>query len=285
MRIDFLLARRRVRETGLGTEEISGWEISIGTILGGKMRVIPDSSPTRTLRNLEEAQVLIDLLSEYNMDLALPPAIPTILNSRGARTRPDNVFISEDISDWVTICDTLPDHTPPKADHFPIITHISFLTTTTTKERPWNFKATDWDHFKEALADRLENVPVNEQLQDKAHIDAALHQVETAILDTMAKTVPKSNPTPYAKRWWTKDLDKARKPARGTASVSRRFKQFPHHSSHEKARRARNDYNALIDKLKRQHWENWLENISDKTLGTVKYSDSKWIHHAIQNTI
>ena len=230
-----------------------------------------DASNSRlfTNTNLEKAQILIDLLTEHNMDLALPPAIPMILNrlnSRGARTRPDNVSISEDISNWVTVCDTLPDHMPPRADHFPIITHISFLTITATKERPWNFKATDWDRFKEALGGRLEDVPANEHLQDEVQIDAALHRVETAILDTMTEIVPKSNPTPYSKRWWTKDLDKARKLARTNALVARKFMQFPRHSSHEKARRARNDYNALIDKFKRQHWENWLENISDKTL-------------------
>ncbi|KAF8815747.1 hypothetical protein BYT27DRAFT_7030797, partial [Phlegmacium glaucopus] len=47
--------------------------------------------------NLEEAQILIDVLVERNMDLALPPYTPTIVNSRGGRTRPDNVFISEEL--------------------------------------------------------------------------------------------------------------------------------------------------------------------------------------------
>src|SRR5277367_3979970 len=50
-----------------------------------------------TNRNLDEAQILIDLLSDHNMDLALPQYTPTIVNSRGGNTRPDNVFISQDI--------------------------------------------------------------------------------------------------------------------------------------------------------------------------------------------
>src|SRR5271156_5273340 len=87
-----------------------------------------------TQRNLDDAQILIDLLAEYDMDLALPPYTPTIINSRGGRTRPDNIFITEDIANWITTCEVLPEDTPPLADHFPIITHIDFPISKPNKE-------------------------------------------------------------------------------------------------------------------------------------------------------
>src|SRR5271155_444617 len=195
----------------------------------------PSNSCLFTNRNLEEAQILIDLLSDYNMDLALPQYTLTIINSRGGNTRPDDVFISEDISNWIVKCEVLTDR-PPKADHFPIVTHLDFPLQKPVKDKPWNFRATDWNRFHKELEEALRNDPHIEQLHDAAQIDSVLYQVETAVLNMMEKVVPRSNPTPYSKRWWTKDLDKARIRSRQAASWSKQFGQFPLHSSHEEAR-------------------------------------------------
>jgi len=227
-----------------------------------------DASNSRlfTHRNLDEAQILIDLLAEYDMDLALPPFIPTIINSRGGRTRPDNVFITEDISNWITICEARPEDTPPLADHFPIITHLDFPISKPNKERPWNFRATDWDLFRQILGRNLEATPFQEHLDSAEEVDAAVAQLEETVFDTMREVVPKSNPSPYSKRWWTKELDKTRREARRVASTAKTFLQFPLHSSHAAARNARNRYNQLINKSKQDHWESWLEGISSKNV-------------------
>src|SRR5271155_3313845 len=218
-----------------------------------------------TNKNLDEAQILIDILSDYNMDLALPQYIPTIFNSRGGNTRPDNIFISEDISNWITKCEVLIDR-PPRADHFPIVTHLDLPLPKPDKDKPWNFRATDWCRFRRELDDTLKGVPLIEQLHNTSQINEALHRLETAVLDTMTKVVPKSNPTPYSKRWWTKNLEKVRRESRRAALLAKRFTQFPRHSSREVARRARNDYNNLIDTTKWQHWDNWVDSISTKTI-------------------
>src|SRR5271156_3923815 len=184
------------------------------------------------------------------MDLALPPFIPTIINSRGGRTRPDNVFITEDISNWITICEARPEDTPPLADHFPIITHLDFPISKPNKERPWKSRATDWDLFRQILGRNLEATPFQEHLNSAEEVDAAVAQLEETVFDTMREVVPKSNPSPYSKRWWTKDLDKARREARRVASTAKTFLQFPLHSSHSAARNAGNWYNQLINKSK-----------------------------------
>ena len=98
------------------------------------------------------------------MDLALPPSVPTIINSRGGEMRPDNVIISRDIKGWITKCKVRPECTPPLADHFPIITHIDFPVPRSVKNRPWNFKATDWHYFRQVLVDKLETTPITENL-------------------------------------------------------------------------------------------------------------------------
>src|SRR5271168_2977524 len=228
----------------------------------------PSNSRLFTNRNLDEAQILIDLLSDYSMDLALPQYTPTIVNSRGGNTRPDNIFISQDIANWIVKCEVLADR-PPRADHFPIITHLDFPLHKPAKVQSWNFRATDWSYFRRELDKLLENIPLNKQLRNAEQIDTALHRVEAAVLNAIDKTVPRSNPTPYSKRWWTKDLEVARRQLRRAALLAKQFSRFPLHSAHEQARRARNDYNDLINKSKRQHWDNWLENISSKSIWDV----------------
>src|SRR5271156_4606474 len=260
------LATRSGTQPGLGSVTGDVW-------LGDFNRHNPwweDASNARlfTNRNLDEAQLLIDLLSEYDMDLALPQYTPTIVNSRGGNTRPDNIFISQDIANWIVKCEVLMDR-PPRADHFPIVTHFDFPLHKPAKVQSWNFRATDWDHFCRELERSLGNIPLNKQLQNVAQIDTAMHQLEAAVLSTMDKKVPRSNPTPYSKRWWTKDLEVARRQSRRAALPAKQFSRFPLHSAHEQARRARNDYNDLINKSKRQHWDNWLENISSKSIWDV----------------
>ena len=219
-----------------------------------------------TQRNLDDAQVLIDLLAEFNMDMALPPFTPTITNSRGSQTRPDNVFITRDIANWVTMCEVRPDDTPPMADHFPIVTQVDFPVPRPNKNRPWNFRVTDWERFRRVLAEKLKGNPSTEQLNSAEDIDKKLEELEKAVLDTMEATVPKSCPSSYAKRWWNKDLERARREVRRAAASAKTYKQFPLHSSHAEVRRARNIYSELINKSKQGHWESWLEGITSKNV-------------------
>src|SRR5277367_1055212 len=265
-KLDVHMASRAVARSGPSDGNIDTGDIWLGDFnRHNPWWEDPSNSRLFTNRNLNEAQILIDLLSDYDMDLALPQYIPTIVNSRGGNTRLDNVFISQDISNWIVKCNVLTDR-PPRADHFPIVTHIDFPLPKPIKTQPWNFRATDWDRFRRVLDSALKDIPINKQLQDATQIDAALLQVETVVLDTMERMVPKSNPTPYSKRWWTKDLETARRKSRRAASLAKQFRQFPRHSSHESARRLRNDYNTLIDKTKQQHWNNWLDSVSSKTV-------------------
>ncbi|KAF8193037.1 hypothetical protein BJ912DRAFT_848774 [Pholiota molesta] len=151
------------------------------------------------------------------MEQALPKGIPTIRNSAGNYTRPDNVFVSSDITEWIMECRTQQKDKPPTADHFPIVTNLEFLTTDSHNELTRNWRATDWGKFRTELTAQLRNIPAPRELQSPAELITALNDVEEAIQKTADKCVPRKTPTPYAKRWWTKELDQARKAARRLA--------------------------------------------------------------------
>jgi len=78
-----------------------------------------------TRGNLEKSQVLIDMIAEFDFQLALPKDIPTLQAlATGNHTRPDNVFISSQIMGHITRCTMLPDERPARSDHIPVVTEV-----------------------------------------------------------------------------------------------------------------------------------------------------------------
>jgi len=219
-----------------------------------------------TNHNLEEAAVLTELLADHGMQMALPHGTPTIRNSAGNLTRPDNVFISDQLTEWLSKCEVRQDDQPPMADHFPIATHIEFPIATPDKEPPRNFRATDWEELQEELENGLTMIPAPKEIRTKEELNKALGDLEDVILKTIDKTVPRRKPSPYVKRWWTKELDKARKEARKTSRAARHYRRQPAHSTHVKRRQARNRYAKLLRKTKKDHYEEWIEGITQRTI-------------------
>src|SRR5271163_4337501 len=93
------------------------------------------------------------------MEMALRKDIPTITNSAGNTTRPDNVFISQSVRHWLVKCDTSPEDRPPKADHYPIHITINFLIQETESRPAWNYREADWTRFCEILTTNLQAIP------------------------------------------------------------------------------------------------------------------------------
>jgi len=226
----------------------------------------PRNNRLFTRRALEEAEILIDLLANYSMEMCLPKGIPTIRNTRNNYTRPDNVFCTEEISGWITKCDTVPEDKPPTADHFPIITEIDMPTRRARDEPKPNYRATDWEEFRRTLAENLEELPAARRLETAEELEEALSQLEEAVVRTVDKAVPKRKPSPYARRWWTNELQQARVNMRKANREAERYREFPGHSTHEEHRKRRNEYSALLRKTKNDHWNDWLENICAKTM-------------------
>ena len=219
-----------------------------------------------TNQNLEDAGILIDLLADHDMQMTLPQGTPTIRNSAGNLTRPDNVFASSQLLEWVTKCDARPDNQPPTADHFPIATQLDFPVKTNPTETARNFRATDWEELKGALDDELLELDPPRELNSKEELISALDRLEAAIKRVIEKVVPRKKPSPYAKRWWMKELEKARKRVRKISRNARHYERFPAHSIHEEWKKARNELTKLLQKTKRDHFNDWIENINAKNL-------------------
>lgn len=265
MQQHFASREQRAEEQG-NTDELKGF-IWLGDFNRHHPLWEPDDNERLfTRQEMEKTEPLLQLLAEHDMELALPKGITTILNSHGNFTRPDNVFVSQELYAYLAECQVSQDRKPDKTDHFPIVTTIEFPTTDTTEKPARNWRETDWEDFREELKVQLATIPNPKELKTADEIDEALDHLEAAVSRTADRVVPQKRPTPYARRWWTKELRKARDKTKKAARRAREHRRSPDHPAHEEHRQTRNDYTNLLKRTKQQHWEDWIENLDSTTM-------------------
>lgn len=210
-----------------------------------------------TRKHLDDADVLINLLAEYGMNLALPPGIPTLEHMRSkARHRVDQVFCTHEFTDSISRCDVLPDR-PPRTDHFPVVTVIDLETARYVPTPKRNFREVDWQAFNNHLVDLLAKVQLRDP-QSIEEFDSMWEDFEGAIQDTISLHVPMTSVCPYTKRWWSRELAQMRSNVKHLARSAHNLKHSPGHPVHEEHRIARNAYADAIKNAKREHWEQWI---------------------------
>jgi Endonuclease-reverse transcriptase len=76
-----------------------------------------------TTRNITEAELLIETLTNHDLEMALPKGLPTLQSMVTKNwTRTDNVFCSQNVMEILTTCTTLPEERPAGTDHLPVVT-------------------------------------------------------------------------------------------------------------------------------------------------------------------
>jgi hypothetical protein len=160
-------------------------------------------------------------------------------------------------------------------DHVPIDTILDLPVTKSVPQISFNFRATDWDEFKDVLSQKIAALPPPGRIAAEDEFHQKVGNLTSAILDTIELCVPKSKPVPHSKRWWNKDLELLRKAKNRLNNVSYRFRHDQQHPSHQQLRDARNKFTDAIRSAKQSHWENFLEETDDGSLWTAaKYIDS-----------
>lgn len=157
---------------------------------------------------MEDAETLLEMVADYNMEMALPKDIPTLRAQRTKNmTRPDNVFCSSNTSKSIIRCDTMPSLQGPCTDHFPIATVIDIPTQKEIEEPTHNFRMVDWEDFNEKLEIRLDKLPKPGPIPSNEIFQKRVEDLTKAIQQTIQEAVPMTRPSPHMKRWWSKELE------------------------------------------------------------------------------
>ncbi|KAJ6520613.1 hypothetical protein DFH09DRAFT_833994, partial [Mycena vulgaris] len=118
----------------------------------------------------------------------------------------DLVFTSADISDAIISCDALPAQRLPGADHLPIIAILDYeLLRIPDCPRP-NFRAVDWEVFTKAMTAYLKVNPIPLDINSPTEYDTVYLALDKMLQFIIRAHVPLLSSSPFAKRWWTKEL-------------------------------------------------------------------------------
>ncbi|KAF9441566.1 hypothetical protein P691DRAFT_683472 [Macrolepiota fuliginosa MF-IS2] len=206
------------------------------------------------------------------MVMVLPRDIPTLQMHRTKRyTRPDNVFISEQLLTHLIRCNVDATWRPPCTDHFPITIMIDLPTTKTKTKPTFNFKMMEWENFQEELEKKLP------ELQDPGEINLVSdleEQIEclTRILQELIKAaVPVVKVCSHMKRWWNRKLEMMKKELNKLNWKSYLWKHTPEHPAFQEYKCLWNRYSEAILRAKRTHWEDFLEEAMEQEMWTASH--------------
>ena len=128
------------------------------------------------------AESLIAILAEYEMQMLLPKGLPTLQHMRTKKySRPDNVFSTPGIRDSITRCEVNPSSRPTATDHFPIITHISLPQERINLPPSYNYRETDWEEYKEKLIPKLRRSPDQPIINNINQLNVAISDLTSAL--------------------------------------------------------------------------------------------------------
>ncbi len=227
----------------------------------------PRNAHLFTRQNLVRADFLIHRLAELDLEMALPPEIPTLEATRTKNlTRPDNVFCSGGIMEHLRSCDALPGLSPTCTDHFPIQTVIDIPTAAAAPRPRRDFRKVDWTEFDAALACRLAVRAEVDNITSIGEFDGVLHGLMSDLQETIEEQVPLTKDTPYRKRWWSRDLSDMRGVKERLARASFRLRSDPQHAVHAEYRSYRNRYADAIRLAKKDFWNAWIDSVDSKTI-------------------
>jgi hypothetical protein len=118
-----------------------------------------------TTKALEDAGKLIELVTEQDVVMLLPKGIPTLKHMVTKRhSRPDNFFCTNNITNHVTKCNTMPERQLGKTDHYLIATILELVQERMLPKTSQNIRETDWEEFNVFLGKELTEIPVPDEM-------------------------------------------------------------------------------------------------------------------------
>lgn len=228
-----------------------------------------DDARLFTTEATEKAEVILDMLAEWDMDMALPKGIRTLRHNRSKNeSRPDNVFITRESANMIISCNVLEER-GVKTDHYYIETILRADKTTVRREPILNYREADWEEYVKTLKKKLEGQDPNEPILDEPSFIERVDALTRAIQETTAERIEKLRPSPHSRRWWVHELREMRQDKLVLSREAAKFRADPHHPSHQALRDHVNKYAEAMVDLKHSHFVNWLGEVSIEDLPTV----------------
>lgn len=153
-----------------------------------------------TTKALEELQLLIELLADYNMEMSLPKGIPTLQHMVLKNwSQPDNVWCTNHISRLFTTCNVKPQCRGPCTNHLPIKYTVDHPLSLHDQPTRYNFQMMEWKDFWDDLTTRMRDLPGAQQINTREELQSVVEALTDILQDIIRTTVPTTKPCPHSK--------------------------------------------------------------------------------------
>ena len=225
-------------------------------------------NPRAYTRHDNEADVLVNMMADLELNLLLPPGTVTFPS---AGTTIDLVWGNNEAANRIIKC-RITEQNDHGSDHLPIETEIAICTERPQYPPAYNFAKTNWKELNEKLKCYLPSPISVKETTTCSEVDNCADQLVTAITKAIEETTPRKKPSPHSKRWWNEQLTTLRREANRLRNTYRRTK----HEADKMVWRAKaNEYIWEIRRAKTNKWKEYVDNADGKTIWQIqKYATS-----------
>ena len=152
------------------------------------------------------------------------------------------------------------------ANHLPIITELALLLSQAFEPPMLDFRQADWSKVNADLAQHLEE---NFPAARLTTVDEFLLKVDDLvriIKETLEDHLKERRPSPFIRRWWTKELSILKKIQNHLSGKSYRFRHIQDHPAHAEHKAAAKQFKSVLEKTHNQDWVDWLESVTQQDL-------------------
>ena len=113
-------------------------------------------------------------------------------------------------------------------------------------------------------------------VKDIDDFNMLLTMLTAAIQSAADQCVLKTKPSPFTKRWWTKELSDLRQQKKKLRAKSYRLCAQRYHPVHDQAIKITDEYAKSLETTKRKHWDDWLKEVHQQTHPPLSRPGQLW---------
>ena len=221
-------------------------------------------NPRTYTRHDEEADALVEMMTELELNLMLPSGSITYPH---ANNTIDLVWGNEEALNRIITC-RVAEEQHHGSDHLPIETTLALHIEKPQTVQSFNYARTDWKELNNKLERYLPNLPnLNTETITCTDIDKYTEELIKAITKAVEETTPRKRPSPHSKRWWNDNIGTLRREVNRLRNIYRRTKSNIYKAAWKTKEK---EHDHEIEKARTEKGREFVNKADGKTIWQVK---------------
>jgi hypothetical protein len=132
-----------------------------------------------------------------------------------------------------------------------------------------DFRNGDWPKINDILKERLEAESPALRIHTQEQFTEKVDKVISIIAEVLNETLEELKPSPFSRRWWTKELTALKKDQNRLSNKSYKLRDIPGHLIHTEFKAAVNKFKEVMTATRKQDWVDWLESVEHQEIYTA----------------